>query len=85
LHQEANMGIADKLDQLAVNRKNTEVCAYQTLYDSLPKADQIALDEAWAKNYSINIILTAIRSEGHKTSNETLRSHKNKVCKCHQK
>jgi len=76
------MGIADKLDQLAVNRKNTSVCAYQTLYDSLPKEDQIALDEAWAKNYPINTILTAIRSEGYKSSNETLRAHKNKVCKC---
>jgi len=76
------MGIADKLNQLAINKRNILECPYKTLYDSLPKEDQIALDEAWAKNYPINTILTAIRSEGYKSSNETLRAHKNKVCKC---
>jgi len=79
------MGIADKLNQLSVNKRNILECAYKTLYDSLPKEDQIALDEAWAKKYSLNTILTAIRSEGYKSSNETLRAHKNKVCKCWEK
>lgn len=80
------MGIANKLEQLIVQKKKPEgFCAYQALYDSLPKEDQIALDEAWAKKYSINIILMAIRSEGHKSSNESLRAHKNGMCKCPKK
>lgn len=80
------MGIANKIDQLVIQRKKpTGYCAYKALYDSLPKEDQIALDQAWEKKYSINIILTAIRSEGHKSSNESLRAHKNGMCKCPKK
>ena len=80
------MGIANRLEELAVARQKPETfCAYQSLYDSLPKEDQKALDDAWAKGYSINLILTAIRSEGHKSSNESLRAHKNGACRCPRK
>lgn len=78
------MALADKInEQITARIKMVEgYCPYQTLYDSLSKEDQSALDSAWAKGYSINIILTALRSDGHKSSNESLRAHKNKTCKC---
>jgi hypothetical protein len=78
------MSIADKLAEINSRLNQSKDCAYKVLYDSLPKIDQEALDNAWAKGYSINTILNAIRSEGHKSSNETLRAHKNKTCKCAQ-
>ena len=79
------MTLKNTLDSLAINRKNTSVyCAYKALYNSLTKEDQKAIDDAWAMGYSTNIILLALRSEGHKSSNESLRAHKNKVCRCPQ-
>ena len=57
-------------------------CPYEALYSSLSKEDQKALDDAWAKKYSINIILSALRADGHKSSNESLRAHKNGTCVC---
>ena len=79
------MTLRNTLDSLATNRKNSSTyCAYKALYDSLNKEDQKALDDAWEKGYSTNTILLALRSEGHKSSNESLRAHKNKVCRCPQ-
>jgi hypothetical protein len=76
------MSIADKLEEIAGKLHQSKDCAYKVLYERLPKQDQEALDNAWAKGYSINTILNAIRSEGHKSSNETLRAHKNRTCRC---
>ena len=78
------MGLADKINEQVAARKRMRVgfCAYQTLYESLSKEDQKAIDDAWEKGYSINIILSALRSDGHKSSNESLRAHKNGTCKC---
>jgi len=76
------MSIADKLQEINNRLNRSRECAYKVLYDTLPKQDQEALDSAWVKGYSINTILNAIRSEGHKSSNETLRAHKNNTCKC---
>jgi hypothetical protein len=44
-----------------------------------------ALDEAWAKGYSANIVLAALRQEGIKSSNEAIRMHKQGLCKCEKK
>jgi hypothetical protein len=78
------MALADKISEQVLARKKIRVgyCAYQTLYDSLSKEDQKAIDDAWEKGYSINIILSALRADGHKSSNESLRAHKNGTCKC---
>jgi hypothetical protein len=58
------------------------VCAYQTMYDALSKEDQKTLDEAWEKNYPVNLIVQALRSEGHKCSSDTIRIHRNGTCRC---
>ena len=80
------MVIENRINELKISRQKPETfCAYQSLYDTLSKEDQKALDDAWAKGYSINLILTAIRSEGYKSSNESLRAHKNGACRCTKK
>lgn len=78
------MALADKINEQVLVRKKMRVglCAYQSLYDSLSKDDQKALNDAWEKGYSVNIILSALRSDGHKSSNESIRAHKNGTCKC---
>lgn len=77
------MALADKLEMLKITKtKPTGKCAYQMLYDSLDEADQKAIDNAWEKGYSVNIILTALRSDGHKSSNESIRSHRRGTCRC---
>jgi hypothetical protein len=78
------MALADKINEQVSARKKIRIgyCAYQSLYDSLSTDDQKAIDDAWAKGYSINIILSALRADGHKSSNESLRAHKNGTCKC---
>ena len=57
-------------------------CSYQALYDSLNKDDQKTLDEAWEKNYPVNLIVQALRSDGHKCSADTIRTHRNGTCRC---
>jgi hypothetical protein len=55
------------------------------MYDNLTPENQKALDDAWAKGLSANVILSALRSEGIKSSNEAIRAHKSGVCKCLKK
>jgi hypothetical protein len=77
------MALSDKLEMLkATKRKTTGDCAYQLLYASLTEIDKKALDDAWAKGYSVNIILSALRSDGHKSSNESIRAHRSGTCRC---
>jgi hypothetical protein len=64
------------------NNRMSAICAYQILYNSLSKDDQKTLDDAWAKNYPVNLIVQALRSDGHKCSADTIRTHKNGTCRC---
>lgn len=75
------MSLADKLKNMDRTLK-TEYCAYQEMYNSLNPADRKALDEAWAKGYSANVVLMALRAEGIKSSNEAIRRHRIGGCKC---
>jgi len=77
------MGLADRIAESASKRIKTDnYCAYQTMYDSLTPENKQALDDAWAKGYSANIVLMALRAEGIKSSNESIRAHRNGMCKC---
>jgi hypothetical protein len=81
-----DMSLADKLKNAALERtKPDNYCAYQFMYDNLSPENKKALDDAWTKGYSANIILTALRSEGIKSSNESIRAHRNGLCKCKNK
>ena len=75
------MALADKLASMDRTRK-ADYCAYQEMYNSLSKTDRKALDEAWVKGYSANVILMALRAEGFKSSNEAIRRHRIGACKC---
>ena len=63
-------------------RKNTPFCAYQMLYLSLNKEDQKALDNALANQIPQNLIISALRKEGHKASSDTFRAHVKGQCRC---
>lgn len=75
------MGLKDKLEQIN-SSINSDKCAYQELLDSMKPEDLAALETAWEKGYSQRIILRALRSEGYKTSNESILGHKSGNCKC---
>jgi hypothetical protein len=78
------MALAKKLQEIGESR-NKMYCAYKKMYDSLTPEDQKALDEAWAKKYSANEIMMALRAEGIKTSNESIRRHRIGACDCQEK
>ena len=79
------MGLADKLEEANKNNKPKNWCPYKYMYDNLTTENQKALDEAWVRGLSANVILSALRSEGIKSSNEAIRAHRNGVCKCLKK
>ena len=79
------MALDDKFTEILSKRtirRTTGICAYQQMYESLSKADQKTLDDAWAKNYPTNLIVQALRSEGMKCSSDTIRLHRNGTCRC---
>jgi hypothetical protein len=63
-------------------RRGSPFCAYREMYDGLSKEDKKALDDAWAKNYPTNLIVQALRADGHKCSSDTIRLHRNGTCRC---
>jgi hypothetical protein len=75
------MTLADKLTSMKKTLKD-DYCAYRIMYEALSITDKEALDEAWAKGYSANVVLMALRSEGIKSSNESIRRHRLGACKC---
>jgi hypothetical protein len=77
------MGLADRFQANEYQlRRVSNFCAYVIMYNSLSPQDQKALDEAWEKGYSNNTVLQALRAEGVKSSNESIRAHRNGLCKC---
>ena len=79
------MALEQALKEIIKNRKTNDLqpfCAYQTLYDSLSKEDKATLDKAWENNYPMNLIVQALRKDGHKCSADTIRMHRNGNCKC---
>lgn len=79
------MGLEKAFEDLIASRKSNRTsmfCSYQTLYNTLSKADQATLDKAWASNYPVNLIVQALRKDGHKCSADTIRAHRTGACKC---
>lgn len=80
------MTLANSIEEFSKNtRIYSEVCAYQALYDRLSKDDKKAIDDAWAKGIGVALIVRALRKEGHKTSNDSVRAHRAGTCKCPKK
>ena len=77
-----NKAFDEIISKRAAGRLLSNQCAYKSLYESLSKEDQKTLDEAWEKNYPVNLIVQALRSEGHKCSADTIRIHRNGSCRC---
>lgn len=77
------MPLADRLQQVVSERQRpAHYCPYQVMYDALSPKDKKAIDDAWAKGYSANTILIALRAEGIKSSNEAIKTHRKGMCKC---
>lgn len=79
------MTLEKAIEEILATRKDNKsltVCAYQVLYNSLSDADKATLDKAWANNYPINLIVQALRKDGHKCSSDSIRAHKQGSCKC---
>jgi hypothetical protein len=75
------MALEDQLRSMDRTRKEN-YCAYREMYESLSPSDRKALDEAWAKGFSANVVLMALRAEGIKSSNEAIRRHRIGACAC---
>jgi hypothetical protein len=79
------MALDDKFTEMLAKRsvrRGSEYCAYQEMYMKLSKEDQKSLDNAWAKNYPTNLVVQALRADGHKSSSDTIRIHRNGTCRC---
>lgn len=76
------MTLADTIKEISKNMRGQTYCAYQVLYNNLTKDDQKALDDAWNKGVPTSLIVKALRQEGHKTSSDSVRGHRNGECKC---
>jgi hypothetical protein len=77
------MSLEKALGELASKQKMfSPFCAYQITINTMPDKDRKALEEAWAKGYSANIIVKALRQEGYKATAESIRAHRSGVCKC---
>lgn len=77
-----NKAFDEIISKRAAGRLLGNQCAYKSLYESLSVEDQKTLDDAWARNYPVNLIVQALRSEGHKCSSDTIRVHRNGTCRC---
>ena len=79
------MALENTFETIIASRKRFSMspyCAFIMLYNTLSKQDQKSLDDAMAKNYPVNIIIQALRTDGHKCSADTLRLHRDGTCKC---
>lgn len=77
------MSLEKTLMEMASKQKgHSPYCAYQMMLNTMSDKDRKALDEAWAKGFSANIIVKALRAEGFKATAESIRAHRRGVCRC---
>ena len=76
------MALGETLEAMANRARRSTGCAYMALYNTLSKEDQKAVDKAWERGIPLSLIVKALRLEGHKTSQDSLRAHRRGECKC---
>jgi hypothetical protein len=77
------MSLEKAIEEIASKQKGySKFCAYQLVLNSMPDKDRKALDNAWDKGLSANIIVKALRAEGYKATAESIRAHRRGTCKC---
>lgn len=77
------MSLEKALEELASKQKPfSQFCSYQMTINTMPDKDKKALEAAWEKGYSANIIVKALRAEGYKATAESIRAHRRGMCKC---
>ena len=77
------MSLEKLINEIASKTKNhSPYCAYQLTLDSMTEKDRKALDAAWEKNISANIVVKALRASGYKATAESIRAHRRGMCRC---
>jgi hypothetical protein len=79
------MALENAINQILAKRtsnRSSVYCAYQVMYEGLSKEDKKTLDNAWIKNFPVNLIVQALRADGKKCSADTIRTHKDGTCRC---
>jgi len=76
------MSLKDEIETLAKERSHNTGCAWKALCDRLPPEDLKALEAAILKGVSAKILITALRREGYKTSNDSYVNHRRGNCSC---
>jgi hypothetical protein len=74
------MALADVLNEYVA--KKSDCCAFQILINSLSNEDKVALAKALDKGVPASVIINALKSDGHKTSNDSFYNHRKGMCKC---
>jgi len=82
LLERQTMSLKDEIEALAKERNHRGGCAWKALCDKLPPEDLKALEAAINKGISTKILVTALRREGYKTSNDSYVNHKRGNCSC---
>ena len=77
------MSLETVISELAAQQKNfSPYCSYQQTLNTMTEKDRKALEDAWEKGISANIIVKALRAEGYKATAESIRAHRRGVCRC---
>ena len=75
------MSLAKRIEEISLIVHGNK-CPYQLMVDAMKPEDRKTLEAAWEQGISARIILRSLRSEGYKTSNESIANHKTGNCKC---
>ena len=77
------MSLEKIIEEMVAKTKNhSPYCAFQITLNAMTEKDRKALDAAWEKGISANIIVKALRASGYKATAEAIRTHRRGVCKC---
>jgi hypothetical protein len=74
------MALEDAINNRVSNR--WEKCSVLAISDALSEEDRKALFNALDTGIPTRVLVSALRSEGHKIGDETMNKHRNRLCKC---
>jgi hypothetical protein len=75
------MALKDAIDKQMLKKNDTR-CSVQILIDSLSEADRKVLLEAFDSGMPSHPLVYALRSEGYKSSDNSMNAHRAGKCKC---
>lgn len=79
------MTLEETLNALAAQTRRADICSWQVLMNNLSEKDCAAIEKALERKIPYSIIVKALRTEGHNTSNDSMRAHQKGTCRCQRK